>query len=517
MIHVAKGGTTVVVPWRADIAALIPHARELVHNGERLLVMPNGPEEARLCRNLGLPVPSPIFTRYDWPGDREPWMVQKITAGMMAESPRAYVLNTMGTGKTRSAIYATDYLMKQGRIKRALVLSPLSTLNLVWERELFSTCPYRRVRVLYGSRQKRLAELQADAEFYIANHHALTVIGDELAKAAFDAIIIDELAVFRNRATDLWKLASKVVSNAPFVWGLTGSPTPRSPVDAYAQVRLLTPNRVPKTKGMWEDMTMRKVSTFRWVPRSDANDIVFNAMQPSVRYTREDVMELPDTSYADRKVGVSPEAQKAYKLLYDKARMLTQSGESITAANEGVLTTKLLQVACGYIYTDKGTVYELPNTDRLRELEAIVDECDAKLLVFVPFVHALKGVAEHLQKAGNSVAIVYGGTSKGARDRIFNSFRSDPDPRIIVAHPQTMAHGLTLTEANTVVWYAPVSDLEIYEQANARVTRPGQTRKTLIAHLFGTTVERAAYRRLRERASMQGMLLQMFKEQTLEF
>ncbi len=517
MIHVAKSGTTIVVPYQHELALLIPHAKTMVHNGERLLVMPNGPEETKLCRNLGVPVPSPIFTRYDWPGDRPPWEIQKITAGVMAENSRAYVLNTMGTGKTRSAIWATDYLMKLGKVKRVLILAPLSTISIVWERELFATVPYRRVKVLYGARQKRLDLLAQDADFYVINHHGLLVLDDALRGKRFDAIIIDELAIFRNRATELWKAANRLIGQAPYAWGLTGSPTPHSPMDAYGQARLLTPGRVPRTKGMWEDMTMRKITQFRAVARPEANTIIHEAMQPSVRYTREDVMELPDTVYVDRKVDPDAEAKRAYKLLFDKMRTTTQDGRSITAANEGVLTMKLLQVACGYIYADDKTVYELPNKARLAALEEFVEECEAKLLVFVPFVHALKGVSEHLRRAGHAVEIVYGETTKAARDRIFHAFKSQTDPRIIVAHPQTMAHGLTLTEASTVVWYAPVPNLEIYEQANARITRPGQTRKTLIAHLAGTNVERATYKRLRERASMQGMLLQMFKEQGVEF
>lgn len=181
-----------------------------------------------------------------------------------------------------------------------------------------------------------------------------------------------------------------------------------------------------------------------------------------------------------------------------------------------MLQSKLLQVACGFIYTDKGTVYSLPNTARLRTLDETVEEAERKIIVFVPFVHALQGVAEHLRR-NRSVAMVYGATSRSVRDRTFREFQDADDPRVIVAHPQTMAHGLTLTASNTIIWYAPTQSLEIYEQANARITRPGQTSKTLIAHLFGTVVEKLTYARLRNRAKMQGLLMHMFKQQELEF
>lgn len=517
-IFTTPNANHVVVPWREDLANLIPHAKELEWRGERMLVMPNDHIEAKLARNLGVPVPAPILTRYDWVG-QTPWDIQRTTAALLTESERCYVLSTMGTGKTRAALFAADYLLKVGAIKRVLVAAPLSTLTPVWETELFRVMITRETRVLHGDRAKRLRLLAEDADFYIVNHHGLDLLKKEIIAREFDLVILDELAVFRNKSTELWKAANAVISapSVKFAWGLTGSPTPGAPTDAWAQVRLLTPSRTVRTMSQFRDLTMRKVTDFKWVPRANANEMVHMAMQPSVRYTRDDVMELPPTSYVDRDVKPDPEAAKAYKMLFDKMRTLTNSGESITAANEGVLQNKLLQVACGFIYTDKGTVYELPNSQRLKVLEEIIEETDRKVIVFVPYIHALQGVAEKLRQGGHSIEVVYGATARGKRDTIFQAFQDSDDPRILVAHPQTMAHGLTLTSANTIVWYGPTQSLEIYEQANARITRPGQTAKTLIVHMSGTLVEKMTYQRLRQRSKMQGLLLQMFKEQEVEF
>lgn len=516
-IFIAQGGTKVVMPWRQDLAQLIPHARELVHGGQRLLVMPNAQAEAKICRNLGVDVPSPIITTFAWPGRRAPWEIQKITAALLVESPRAYVLSTMGTGKTASSIYAAEFRrMGQPKLK-VLIVSTLSTMSVVWEKELFELVPQRKVNVLYGSKTKRLKLLAEDADYYIINHHGLRMLSDALIAKKFDVVILDELAVFRNKSTDLWKSANAVIERVPTAWGLTGSPTPMAPTDAFAQIKLLTPTRTVRSMAQFQDLTMKRISQFKLLPRPEANDIVFSAMQPSVRFTRDDVMELPPTTYVDRRVELDVEAQRAYKMLFDKMRTMSSAGKSITAANEGVLQNKLLQVACGYIYTDDKTIYSLPNTNRLRALEEVIDECDRKILVFVPYVHALEGVAAFLRGKKHSVATISGSTPRHRRDQIFTSFKTLPDPRIIVAHPQTMAHGLTLTEANTIIWYAPHPSLEIYEQANARVTRPGQTSKTLICHLSGTQVERVTYARLRTRAKMQGMLLDLFAEQELVF
>jgi SNF2 family DNA or RNA helicase len=521
-MYMSSDNNHIALPYNEALSNLIPHAKEFTWQGNRMMLIPNRHDEAKIARNLGIPVPAPILTRYDWRG-MKPWDVQKTTAAMLTESTRAYVLSSFGCGKTRAAIWAADYLLQQRDAKRVLIVAPLSTLNPVWEAELFRVLPTARVKVLHGPRAKRLELLSQDAEWYVINHHGLPLLHAELAAKQFDIVIIDELATFRNRSTQLWKAAAAVVSpfgvkgGIKYAWGMTGSPTPQAPTDAWAQVRLLTPDRTVRTLTRFKDDTMMQVSTFRWVPRADATSIVHQAMSPSVRFTLEDVQELPPTSYIDRKIILDPPVAKAYKHMFDKMVLMTNKGESITASNEGVLQNKLMQIACGYVYTDDKTVFAMPNKSRLDALLELVSETDRKVIVFVPYIHALQGIADALKKSGESVEIVYGATAKGARDRIFRAFQESVEPRIIVAHPQCMSHGLSLVAANTIIWYAPVQSLETYEQANARIARPGQKHKTMIAHLVGTSVERAVYARLKERSRLQGLLLELFHAQHLEY
>jgi SNF2 family DNA or RNA helicase len=168
------------------------------------------------------------------------------------------------------------------------------------------------------------------------------------------------------------------------------------------------------------------------------------------------------------------------------------------------------------MYTDDKSVYTLPNKPRMEALRDFCRASAAKVIVFVPFVHALQSIADYLRKEGETVEMVYGGTSKTTRDRVFADFQNGPSPRVLVAHPQCMAHGLTLTAASTIVWYTATNNPEHYEQANGRIRRPGQKEKQLIVHLTGTPVERVAYGRLKSRGHMQGLLLQLFHEQELE-
>jgi SNF2 family DNA or RNA helicase len=505
----------IVVPWQASLAQVIPHARSIVHEGQRMLVLPNRQDEMRVARNLGVQVPAPVLTTYDWLG-KTPWDVQKTTTALLTENPRAFVLNEFGTGKTRSVIWAADYL----GLKPVLVAAPLSTLTPVWEAELFRLIPAARVQLVHGTKKQRIQRLEEDADWYIINHHGLDLMLDELIAKQFGIFVIDELAVLRNRKTLYWQAANAIANRAPapqFVWGLTGSPTPKAPSDAWAQIKLLMPGQTTRTFTRFRDLTMQQVSPFRWIKRAGATALIHEQMQPAVRFTLSDVMELPPITYRSQKVALDPDTDKAYRLMINKLRLLTNNGETITAVNEGVLQSKLLQVACGFIYTDKRGTYRLPVQHRLQALLDIVQSTNRKFIVFVPFLHALDGVAEFLQNHNEEIAVIHGQVPIGQRNRVFLAFQNpEHELRGIVAHPACMSHGLTLTAANVIVWYSPVNNYETYEQANARVHRPGQTSKTLIAHLVGTPVEQLVYRRLRDRGNFQGLLLELFHQQELD-
>jgi SNF2 family DNA or RNA helicase len=187
----------------------------------------------------------------------------------------------------------------------------------------------------------------------------------------------------------------------------------------------------------------------------------------------------------------------------------------ILAVNEAVKASKLVQIACGVTYGVDGQELEVPNGPRAAEVLKIVEESEGKVLVFVPFTGALNAIANEMSK-NFPVAVVQGSTTKSQRDQIFADFQQQEDPRVIVANPGTMSHGLTLTAATTIVWFAPTWSAETYEQACARVRRPGQTKRTVIVHIAGTDIERRIYKRLAEKQSMQGILLDMASEQEME-
>ena len=202
MMHfVSHAHRKVVVPYRSDIAALLPHSdRITAHDGSDMLAVPHGNDETRLLRNMGLEVSAPIAEYYDWPGPQKPFSQQVATASHMTLNPRGFVLNDMGTGKTKSCLWAFDYLKRHRLARKMLVVAPLSTLRFVWQREAMLV-PQMKVEVLDGPRERRLKRLNnRDADIYIVNHDGLKVIAEALKlRLDIDVFCFDEVGRLQER------------------------------------------------------------------------------------------------------------------------------------------------------------------------------------------------------------------------------------------------------------------------------------------------------------------------------
>lgn len=473
-------------------------------------------ENCQRIANVGVQIECPALFDYTWPGKYIPFDHQRVTYNFMINNKRSFIFNDIGTSKTLTALWAADYLMNTGKIKTVLITSTLSTLDRVWYNEIFTHLMHRTCTVMHGSMQKqrRLKLLAEDYDFYIINHDGMKGMVEVLAEKKFDLIIVDEGAVFRNHKTDLWKALNYIATEEKleWLWWMTGSPMPRSPTDVWAQARIVKPATVPKYFSRFREQTMFKINHFKWIPRKGWEDIVYSGIQPSIRFHRGDCIDLPPCTYVTHKVEMSKEQKSIYAGL--KEHFIAEAKQGlVTAANEGVKLIKLVQTACGAIYHEDGTISPVDCGPKFKELEAIVAEAGDKLILFVPFKHVIIEIEKWFKKKlpNSTYGIINGGVGKGARDKIFDEFQTG-DLNIILAHPAAMAHGLTLTAANVITWWGPVDDFEIYEQANGRITRPGQERKQYIKHLICSPVEASIYKRLKNKESMQGIILDMIKK-----
>jgi SNF2 family DNA or RNA helicase len=513
-IHVSPKHKLLGVPFNPAVQNLFPDAKVMDFAGANHLIVPHDAGATFMLRQMGFDVPAPIMSQYDWPGfQNEVFDVQKKTCALITMNQRAYVLNGMGTGKTKTILWAWDYLRGNNLCGKLLVLAPLSTLNFTWLREVFNTLPHRKAVVLHGTRQQRLDKLaDPEAEIFIINHDGLKIIQKELAaRKDIDVLAIDELAVYRNSGSDRSKVCKKVAAGMRWVWGATGAPIPTSPTDVYGQARIVTPNTVPKYFNSFRDELMTRVSQFTFLPKPDAVDRAFAALQPAVRYSLDDVVELPELIERDVDVDLGPKQAKVYKEMAKHCYSLVQSQE-ITAVNAGVAMMKLLQVAIGWVYAKDGSVVPLDNDKRIQAMVDAAMATDRKVLIFVPFKHALAGISAALTAENIEHACVSGDTSMNERSRIFNAFQNTNQYHAIAAHPQCLAHGVTLTAADTIIWFGPITSFEIYDQANKRIRRIGQKHKQLILNFHSTPVEKKIYRALRNNEAVQNKLLDMFEE-----
>ena len=517
-ILVSKPNKALAVPRTVGMMRLFPEGKPL----KDLWVIKHGLAEYLLLRRLGFRVPNPISCYYDWPsGDgKRPFSVQRVTSSLITASPRAYVLNDMGTGKTRAALWGWHYLRGNGYAGKLLVVSPLSTLNLVWANEAFAVLPDVKVQVLWGTKKKRLERLaDPEAEIFIINHDGIRVLADELKQhPEIDVMVIDELATYRN-SNDRSKFMLKFAERFKFVWGMTGSPMPNEPTDVWMQCKIITPHTVPKFKAHARDMLMIKKSEYTWVPKRDAVDRAYSWMQPAVRFTLDDVVELPEIVERYVDVPMTKTQEQVYTKVANEFVAMVGT-DQINAANAAAAMNKLLQIAGGYVYSDKGVV-KLDADPRKEILVDLIRAATGKVLVFSPFRHMVTGLSELFgsdPKHPDFIehAVIHGDVPNGQRNTIFEAFQKTAQYKVLLAHPGCMAHGLTLTAADTIIWYCPLPNYEIYEQANARIRRVGQKHRQQIIHLQGTPVERRLYALLRKKAKIQDMLLSLFADATTQ-
>jgi len=493
----------------AKITTAIPTSKAVSKNE---VLVKWGVDEARVLRNLNVKdVPSPILGMYDWPGRYTPFEHQKTTASFLTMNPRAFCFNEQGTGKTASAIWAADFLMKQGKIKRALIICPLSIMDSAWRTDLFSFAMHRTVDIAHGAKKKRQEIINSDTEFVIINYDGVEIVKDDIANGGFDLIVVDEATHYKNAQSKRWKVLASIMNGSTWLWMMTGTPAAQSPVDAYGLAKLVNPKEVPRFFGAFRELVMQKVTQFKWAPKPNATEIVYNCLQPAIRFTKEQCLDLPEMTYVKRGVELTAQQKKYYDILR-KQMMATAGGEQITAANAAVNMNKLLQISCGAVYSDTGETVEFDVKNRYKVLREVIDESSQKVLIFVPFKHVIGILKEKLDKEGITNDVINGDVSASKRTAIFKQFQETDDPRVLIIQPQAAAHGVTLTAANTIVWWGPTSSLETYAQANARVHRSGQKHPCTVVQLQGSAVEKRIYKMLDDRINIHTKMIDLYQD-----
>jgi SNF2 family DNA or RNA helicase len=371
---------------------------------------------------------------------------------------------------------------------------------------------HRTSAVAHGTADKRAKIINGEYEIIIINYDGVGVVRDHIANGGFDLIVIDEANAYKSPSTTRWKTLAKILKPETRLWMLTGTPASQSPIDAYGLAKLVCPQRVPKFAMAWRDLVMHQITKFKWIPKPNSRHEVFKALNPAIRFAKNDCLDLPEVMYQTREVPLTAQSAKYYKAL--KEQMLIEAaGAQVTAVNAAAGLNKLLQISGGAVYTDKHDVIEFDISPRLKELKEVIDETEHKVIIFVPYRHTIEVVARFLDKENITNEIINGDVTATKRANIISRFQTDEDPRVLVIQPQAASHGVTLTRANTVVFWSPVMSVETYLQCVARMDRVGQKNKMTVVHLQGSEVEKKMYAMLQGKVDMHTKLVDLYREE----
>lgn len=434
-----------------------------------------------------------MFEDYNWPAKPGiiPFKHQIETTKFCLANKRAFVLNDMGTGKTLSALWAADILFKANRIRKVLIICPLSTMRSVWYEELFYNLPHRSKAISHGSREVRKAVINGPQEFTIINHDGVVPMFEELCYQRYDIIIVDELTAYKTFSAARSKKMILLARTAKALWGLTGKPTPNSPIEAFSQAHVVNPlNRnLPRYFTQYRDMVMYRLNLYTWIPKPEAINIVAAILQPAIRYKLTDCIDMPPIIHQTLDVPFTAAQDKAYNEMREHLYTELANGE-VSASNAAVKLNKLLQISAGAVKNDEGEPTTVDCTPRLEALYEIFEETsNSKLVVFVTFRASIKIVHDYLVSKKVSVKVIFGDVTPNKRQEAIQEFQNS-DLNVLVIQPQSSAHGITLTASSTIVWFSLIPSNELYQQGNARIYRAGQMLPCLIVHMVSSAAEK---------------------------
>ena len=472
-------------------------------------VIPASLQNTQKLVKLGYPVRDPLID-YDFPGPYRVIEPQRVTTRFMVTHPRCFVLNDMRTGKTVSTMHATDFIMRdyeaRGMQASTLILSTKSTLYDPWLKHVHQTFDGKRsARMLVGPGDRRYKEFRRPADYYIGNYDALKLIAGGELPSYIKCVVIDEFTAYKHASTRRFKQAYVCFAPVPYLIVLSGTPTPERSVDAYGPAKLVH-GLNGESFDSFKNRCMYRQGSFTWIERANAKDIAAAALQPSIRFTREQVIGLPHKlPIRQVSIALSPRQSEVVHALKTKTLNDLQD-KTITAVNAAAYRSKFLQAYQGVIYDDEKNAHNLQPLERVKALKELLDECSGRAIVFSGFTGVITMLKDAL--AEYNPRFINGAVSAKQRLHImdeFNSAKCGP----IIGDPGTMGHGLDLTGGNVIIWYGPVDRNEHYQQANERIEGLKQKLPTQVIHLHSSKLEKSVYSRLQEKQDMQMDILEL--------
>ncbi|MBQ8793931.1 MAG: DEAD/DEAH box helicase [Clostridia bacterium] len=413
----------------------------------------------------------------------EPYFYQKYAEQFILDNESAGLLLDMGMGKTVVSLTAVDKLLNDYfAVKKVLVIAPLKPAKETWlpEIEKWDHLKHLKASLVIGTPRERVAALQQEADIYIINRENVVWLVEYYKNRwPFDMVVIDELSSFKSSKAQRFRALKKVRKHIRRIVGLTGTPSPNGLLDLWPEMYLLDEGKaLGKTLTSYRDMYFlpdkrNQQVIFSWRPKTGAEEAIYKKLEGlCVSMKAADYLKLPERLFLRREVELSEEAKEMYKTL-ERDTLLPFADGDIDAPTAAVLTNKLFQSAGGASYEENGNV-KILHDDKLDALDQLIEEANGQpVLVFYAFRHELERIkARHPEAVDIREDSAVSDWNKGKIS-------------VLLAHPASAGHGLNLQAGGHIaIWYGLPTSLELYQQANKRLHRPGQKETVLIHRLL---------------------------------
>lgn len=410
----------------------------------------------------------------------KPYYYQSFAEQFILDNPEAGLLLDMGMGKTVVSLTAANKLLYDYfAVRKVLVIAPLRPAKETWLPEVnkWDHLKHLTVSMILGSQSERVEGLRRDADIYIINRDNVVWLVDYYkSKWPFDMVIIDELSSFKSSKSQRFRALKKVRKYIRRIVGLTG--TPGDLLDLWPQMSLLDEGKaLGRTLTGYRDTYFvpdkrNAVTIFSWKPKEGAAELIYKKLEGlCISMNAADYLQLPERLFIRHESELSAKAMELYKTL-ERDTLLPFADGDIDAPTAAVLTNKLLQAAGGAAYDENGAV-KLLHEDKLEVLDRLIEEANGQpVLVFYAFRHERDRIMERYPEAVDI-----------KEDSAVTRWNKGEIP-ILLAHPASAGHGLNLQEGGHIaIWYGLPTSLELFQQANKRLHRPGQ-KKTVLIHII---------------------------------
>ena len=445
----------------------------------------------------------------------QPHDYQIIAMDWIRERPYAGLFLDMGMGKTAVALtVANELLYDSFDVRKVLVIAPKKVAEDTWSRETAKWDHLRHLRIskVLGSREQRFAALAREADIYVINRENVVWLVETLgAEWDFDMVIVDELSSFKNHRAKRFRALRKVRPLIKRLIGLTGTPVPNGYMDLWAEVYLLDRGeRLGKTITQYRNQYFYSVMLpgFQlYKLRAGAEDEINERVADiCLSMKAKDYLKMEEPLRIDVPVVLSNREMGRYKTM-ERDAVLAVMDHEIVGVNAAAVTTKLLQMANGAVYDDRGQVAHI-HDQKLERLAELVEGANGRpVLVFYSFKHDRDRIKQHLKTEVRELQ-----TPEDIED--WNAGRIP----VLLAHPASCGHGLNLQGGgNIIIWFGLPWSLELYQQATARLHRQGQAEGVVIYHLIAEgTVDEEVLRVLQGKGRTQEEFLEAIKARIRE-